>query len=239
MVPDLQKFTTTDLRLSFLAVDSTGQHQTGPATAWQNRISLKSRFFQQGSQRMCELLAAPPVPIFYTTDGSTPSSASGVYADSFPVPEGTICVLAIAEKDGIHSEVLRDDVLRDIQPVAIDPTKPTTWRRSHSFDTTKESYEFLAKLEKSAAKILGPRVMVGSSPWAEFNTDSSMSLDRATLEKILHPLREIVGAGEVSLSCDGLAFLSGQDLLDWASDQKTELKEHEVSQVVTRNEHED
>jgi len=239
LVPDLQKFTTTDLRLSFLAVDSTGQHQTGPVTPWQNRISLKSRFFQQGNQRMCELLAAPPVPIFYTTDGSTPGSASGVYADFFPVPEGTICVLAIAEKDGIRSEMLRADVPRDNQPVAIDPTKPATWRRSHSFDTTKESYEFLAKLEKSGAKILGPRVMVGSSPWAEFNTDSSMSLDRAALEKILHPLREIVGAGEVQLSCDGLSFSSGQDLLDWVSDHKTELKEHEVSQVVTRNERED
>lgn len=239
LVPDLQKFTTTDLRLSFLAVDSTGQHQTGPATPWQNRISLKSRFFQQGSQRMCELVAAPPVPIFYTTDGSTPGTASGVYADSFPVPEGTICVLAIAEKDGIRSEMLRADVPRDNQPVAIDPSKPANWRRSHSFDTTKESYEFLAKLEKSGAKILGPRVMVGSSPWAEFNTDASMSLDRATLETILKPLREIVGAGEVQLSFDGLSFSSGQDLLDWVSDHRTELKEHEVSQVVTRNERED
>ena len=234
LVQDLQKFTTTDLRLSFLAVDSTSQHQTGQPTTWQNRISLKSRFFQQGSQRMCELLAAPAVPILYTTDGSTPGSARGVYADPFPVPDGTICVLAVGEKDGIRSEMLRADVPRDNQPVAIDPTKPYNWKRSHSFDTTKESYEFLAKLEKSAAKILGPRVMVGASPWAEFNTDPSMAVDRAALEKILHPLRELVGAGEVQLSGDGLFFASGQDLLDWVADHRTELKEHEVSQVVTR-----
>jgi hypothetical protein len=239
LVPDLQKFTTTDLRLSFLAVDSTGQHQTGPATTWQSRVTLKHRFFQQGSQRMCELLAAPPVPVFYTTDGSTPGTASGVYTDPFPVPEGTICVLATGEKDGIRSEMLRADVPRDNQPVAIDPTKPATWKRPHAFDTTRESYEFLAKLEKAGARILGTRVMVGSSPWAEFNTDASMPLDRAALERILHPLREIVGAGEVQLSCDGLAFSSGQDLLNWVADHKTELKEHEVSQVVTRNESED
>lgn len=56
--------------------------------------------------------------------------------------------------------------------------------------------------------------MVGSSPWAEFNTDASMSLGRVTMEKILHPLREIVGASEVQLSCDGLSFSSGQDLLN-------------------------
>lgn len=238
-VPDLQKFTTTDLRLSFLAVDSTGQHQTGPALAWQNRITLKSRFFQQGTQRMCELLAAPPVPIYYTTDGSTPTTASGVYEDPFPVPDGTICVLAVGEKDNIRSEVLRTDVPKGKQAVAIDPAKPATWKRSHSFDTTKETYEFLAKLEKIGAKILGSRVMVGSSPWAEFNTDATMALDRATLEKVLHPLREIVGEGEVQLSCDALFFLSGQDLLDWVADHKTELKEHEVSQVVTRHERED
>jgi hypothetical protein len=148
-------------------------------------------------------------------------------------------VLATGEKDGIRSEMLRADVPRDNQPVAIDPTKPATWKRPHAFDTTRESYEFLAKLEKAGARILGTRVMVGSSPWAEFNTDASMPLDRAALERILHPLREIVGAGEVQLSCDGLAFSSGQDLLNWVADHKTELKEHEVSQVVTRNESED
>lgn len=239
LVPDLQKFATSDLRLSFLAVDSTGGHDTGPATVWQNRITLKSRFFQRGEQRMCEILAAPPVPVFYTTDGSTPSSGGGVYEDPFPVPDGTICVLAVGEKDGIRSEVLRADVPRGNQAVAIDPAKPAAWKRRHSFDTTRESYEFLAKIEKVGAEILGPRVMVGSSPWAEFNTDASMSLGRATLEKILHPLREIVGAGEVQLSCDGLSFSSGQDLLDWVADHKTELKEHEVSQVVIRNENED
>lgn len=239
LVPDLQKFATSDLRLSFLAVDSTGGHVTGPATVWQNRITLKSRFFQRGEQRMCEILAAPPVPVFYTTDGSTPSSGGGVYEDPFPVPDGTICVLAVGEKEGIRSEVLRADVPRGNQAVAIDPAKPAAWKRPHSFDTTRESYEFLAKIEKVGAEILGSRVMVGSSPWAEFNTDASMSLGRATLEKILHPLREIVGAGEVQLSCDGLSFSSGQDLLDWVADHRTELKEHEVSQVVIRNENED
>jgi hypothetical protein len=236
LVPDLQKFTTSELRLSFLAVDSTGQHQTGPPIAWPNRIGLKSRFFQQGSQRMCELLAAPPVPVFYTTDGSTPTGASGVYEDPFPVPDGTICVLAVGEKDGIRSEMLRADVPRGDQPVPIDPTKPYHWKRPHSFDTTKESYEFLAKLEKIGAKTLGPRMMVGSSPWAEFTTEATMELDRAALDKILHPLREIVGTGEVQLSCDGLFFASGQDLLNWVADHKTALKEHEISQVVTRNE---
>lgn len=239
IVSDLQKFTTTDLRLSFLAVDSSGQHETGPATNWQNRITLKQRFFQQGPQRMCELISAPPVQIFYTTDGSTPSEGSGLYDGCFPVPDGTICVLAIGEKDGISSEMLRADVPKGDQAVAIDPTKPAIWKRAHSFDTTKESYEFLAQIEKLGAKLLGVRIMVGSAPWAEFTTDASMELDRAAVEKILQPLRGLVGTGDVQLSCDGLSFSSGQDLLDWISDNKTELKEHEVSQVVTRNERED
>ncbi|MCB1133918.1 MAG: chitobiase/beta-hexosaminidase C-terminal domain-containing protein, partial [Verrucomicrobiae bacterium] len=235
LVPDLQKFTTSELRLSFLAVDSKGEHQTGAAYEWRNRITLKHRFFQNGDQRMCELQAAPEVPIYYSTDGSTPTDASGLYDEPFPVPSGTICVLALGEKDGIRSEILRADVPASSQAVAVDPSKPATWKRSHSFDTTKETYEFLSQLEKAGASMLGMRVLVGTSPWAEINTDSAMSLDRAAAEKLLIPLRELVGSGEVQLSCDALAFPSGQDLLDWVADRKTELKEQEVIQVVVRN----
>src|SRR5581483_7462800 len=45
---------TSAVRLSFIAVDSTGDHETGEPVGWTNIITLKHRFFQDGGQRLCE-----------------------------------------------------------------------------------------------------------------------------------------------------------------------------------------
>jgi hypothetical protein len=188
----------------------------GQPTAWQNRSSLKSRFFQQGSQRMCELLAAPAVPILYTTDGSTPGSASGIYADPFAVPDGTICGLAVGEKDGIRSEMLRADVPRDNQPVTIDPTKPATWRRTHWFDTTKESYGFLpldkiyhynpvpdALTDAEAKHVLGVQAQLWSGYMKDYRKDDHFSLNLRQL---------LAGESKVTVETGGKASPSGDRL---------------------------
>ena len=59
---------------------------------------------------MVELRAAPEAPIRYTTDGSDPKTLGGTYTAPFAVPPGTICVLAIAEKAGVQSEIHRRDI---------------------------------------------------------------------------------------------------------------------------------
>ena len=100
--------TNADLRVSFLAVDSTGTHETGDPFEWTNRITLKSREYQDGAGRRIEIRAAPAAPIRYTTDGSDPKLSGGAYDGPFPVPDGVRLVLAVAEKDGIASDVLSE-----------------------------------------------------------------------------------------------------------------------------------
>ena len=63
-------FETEAMRVSFLAVDSTGEHATGEAVEWCNRITLKCREFPKGDRRMMEIQSAPAGNIRYTTDGS-------------------------------------------------------------------------------------------------------------------------------------------------------------------------
>src|ERR1019366_707810 len=112
-VPDPRVFPAGEMEYSFLCVDGKGKHDIGAAVTWKNRITIKSRTFQDGSQKMVELRAAPDAPIHYTTDGSDPKTLGGMYSGPFPVPSGTICVLAIAEKAGIQSEVHRRDITWD------------------------------------------------------------------------------------------------------------------------------
>ena len=68
-------FETAELKVSFLAVDSTGEHEIGEPVEWQGRITLQSRDYPDGDRRMVELHAAPPAPIRYSTDGSDPKVA--------------------------------------------------------------------------------------------------------------------------------------------------------------------
>ena len=134
-----------DMQVSFVAVDSKGQHEIGQPKPWANRITLRHRVYQSGDDQCMELRAVPEAAIHYTTNGSNPKVAGAMYAGDFVIPHGAPMVLAYAEKDGIESNVEQISVSWDKKKlVEIDEQRPAVWRRSHGFNSTKESYEFLA-----------------------------------------------------------------------------------------------
>lgn len=232
-VEEPQSFKTAELRLSFLAVDSTGQHATGPARYWTNRITLRHRFFQQGGDLMCELQAAPHAAIRYSTDGSDPRQGGGDYSGPFLVPNGAVLVLASAEKDGIASDLLKADVPKGGDDVAIDETRPAVWKRRLSFATTRETFEFLDRLQKISACVRGLGVTVHGKQWLELNSSDTFDFHRGAIDKLLTPLREVVGEGEVQLTAEALVFELGKDLIDWVAADHTTLKPGEVEQTAS------
>jgi len=102
-VQDPKHFETNELEVSFLCVDTKGEHETGAPVTWRNRLTIKSRTFQSGHDKMVELRVAPAAPLRYTSDGSDPKIAGASYHDPFVVPQGTHVVLAVAEKNGLVS----------------------------------------------------------------------------------------------------------------------------------------
>ena len=147
-VGNYQSFATRELIVSFLGVDSKNQDEDiGEPVIWKNRITIQSRQYQSGEDKMVELRAIPSGTIHYSTDGSNPMTNGALYAAPFPVPPGTICVLAVAEKDGILSNQHRLDINWDDKPIEIDPNQPILWKRLHYFKTTQESYEFIHRLK--------------------------------------------------------------------------------------------
>jgi hypothetical protein len=237
LVPDLQNFTTREMRLSFLAVDSKAEHATGPLTYWNNRLTIKHRLFQQGADRMCELHSAPAGTIRYTTDGTDPHAGAGTYADAFAVPPGTVVIRAFAEKDGVESEVISLPVPKDLPPFEIDPSLPAIWKRPFSLATTKESFEQLGRMEKFHATASGGvRVGVASSRWLQTDAADSLRLDSEAVKKLIQPLREVLGEGEVEFSGGALVFAKGQDLIDWVAAVRTEVKPDEIEQPATLDE---
>lgn len=226
---------TSALRVSFLCVDSTGQHRTGQPVEWSNRITLKYRLYSAGNQRRVELRAAPPAVIRYTTDGSDPKLNGGVYEGDLVIPPGAALLLAVAEKDGLQSEVLRVEIPRHGgEEVRIDPLLPATLNRPFKQDTTQETYLWLEQAEKAQAELLGLTLTISQSgaarEWVELTASDSKRWPPAMIREVLEALRKAQGEGQVSLQCQKIYFPTGQQLMDWAARLRLTLQPGEVKQ---------
>jgi Fn3 associated/Protein of unknown function (DUF499) len=230
-VSDVKNFQTDELTVSLLCVDSTGEHATGKPVIWHNRLTIKSRVYQDNENKMIELRAAPEAPIRYTTDGSDPKISSIPYNGPFVVPRGTLVVLAIAEKSGIVSDLHRLEIDWESKDgFKADPDRPVTWKREHMPQTTKEAYEFLARLKKYEASAPGPRVSIIGQHWLELTFNDRLALDAEKLETAIDYLRSLLSEGQVAIDALALKFPTSQHLLDWVRDVRTEIKPQEVEQ---------
>ena len=280
-----------DLKVSFLAVDSTGEHDTGEPVEWRNRITLKSREYVDarsgvpeagvrpgmveagarpgvpeagarpgtleagvrpgmpeagarpgmvetgGGQRMVEIRAAPPsIPIRYTTDGSDPTVAGGVYDEPFAVPEGARLILAVAGKDGIVSEMHRREIADKPVEKPIDRTRPAVWAPpspGFEFKTTRTAYGFTARLKQHEGVASGLRINVqaeGSGTWSELHFSDDVALDGARIEQTVEWLRALVPDGEVSIEARRIRYGTGQRFLDHVAEIRAEYKRDDVEQ---------
>ena len=242
---DGRDFETADLKVSFLAVDSAGGHDTGEPVEWSNRITLKSREYIDArpgtpeagdGERMVEIRSAPPaVPIRYTTDGSDPAVAGGAYGEPFAVPEGARLILAVAGKDGIASEVHRREIADKPVERPIDRTRPAVWTPPPGFEfkTTRTSYGFIARLKQHEGVASGLRINVqadGSGTWSELNFSDNLALDGARIEQTVEWLRALVADGEVSIEARRVRYGTGQRFLDHVAEIRAEYKRDDVEQ---------
>jgi hypothetical protein len=224
-----------ELKASFLVVDSTKEHETGEPVLWQNRITLRYKFFQSSSDKKMRLEAAPDALIHYTTDGSDPKVAGATYNGDFVVPKGTLFVLTYAERDDVVSQVEHIPVQWDKEDtIQVDAKRPVTWMRKFAFNSTKESYQYLELAKKHHAVILGVHITIsgesGNKDWIDFTTNTQKQITPELLDETLVIFRKIQGSGQVQLEADALFFDLGQDLLDWVEEIETTLQPGEVKQ---------
>jgi len=234
---DGSELKTAELSASFLVIDSSKVHETGEPYNWKNRITIKYRFFQKGTNRMLELRSAPTAPLCYTNDGSDPKLAGASYDGPFTVKPGTLIVLAYAERDGVASQVERIQVPTGPTggpTVIVDPKLPAVWIRPFDSLSTKESYEIIERAKKFKACFSGVKVTImgegGNNEWLELNTHQDKLGSPEQVEECLTVLRKWQGSGQVQFGAAALHFTLGQDLLDWVEEVKTTLKPDEVKQ---------
>lgn len=224
--------TTREVRLWFLARDSQDPGRVGEPVSWANKVTIKYRRYPDGVDWRCELRAIPGGQIRYTTDGSSPEAGGNAYAEPFVVPPGSRVILALAEADGVRSEITKFDLPRDGHGgVVIDPRRPATWQHLHVRDDTSRSYEFLETASRQHARLAGIRLTVArDTRWVEFRSAAEAPLDAATVLELANRLKELVGDGNLDLQVEAMLFDSGLDLQGLVRDLKLELAPGELIQ---------
>lgn len=222
---------TGELRLSFLAVDSSKEHETGEPVEWTNRITLRSREFISGEQRMVEIKAAPAATVRYTTDGSDPKVAGGIYEEPFAVPEDTRLVLAIAEQDGIESDLHRLEITDEPAVKPIEAGQPAVWtpHQTVEFSETRTAYGFITRLRKHGGAASGLTLNVqAENTWTDLQCSEDLVMDGGQIETTINALRELVAEGEVTISARRVHFETGQQFMDYIEETRTPYKRDEV-----------
>ncbi|TAK42618.1 MAG: DUF499 domain-containing protein [Saprospiraceae bacterium] len=224
-------FLTKDLKLSFLCVDSKGRHETGEPEHWQNRITLKHRFYQDGNRQMLELQAAPRATIKYTTDGSDPLTAGGVYESPVEIPDGVKIVVAAAEKQGIRSETKTIRVPeKTAGGAAVDKSLPAIWKKRLKKESTAEVFEWLNWMKKHELQLSEITLAIEDDNWILLETSPMQKFDHPQLSKMLTFLQEMLAGGKLKLEAGKLHFKTGQHFTDYVRDTRENFKIEDIEQ---------
>ena len=231
-VEDPNAFVTSAMEVSFLCVNSKGEHGTGAPVTWKNTVTLKKRVYGDAQTKQVELKAVPSgATIRYTTDGSNPTRG-GIYNGALCVERSCTTVLAVAERDGIYSEPVRIDIDWEKKGPEIDLTRPVRWNHPRRITTTKESYDLITWMKKFEVTSFDSQISINGdgTHWVELNVGDGIGLTGTQIESVIDALREVHRDGQVSVGFQSMAFATGKDLLDFASAEKVTVGMDEVKQ---------
>ncbi len=234
---------TTALKVSFLAVDSTGEHETGELREETNPITLKYDYAYRDGARRITLKAVPLGTIRYTLDGSNPRNGGVCDAGEVIVPDAHDLLLAVAEAQGIWSEQLRVDVPKAgatqngtaFQP---DLHRPAEWRRRLITSDRGRAFKILECLTRHRAETAGADINVSLQGRPDDYIAMSFGPNIIRTPDILETITtDLIGqvspdgsAAEVSLLIASTCFPSGTALVETAKELDEPLKGDEVRQ---------
>ncbi len=224
-----------DLNVSFIVIDSQKMHDNGDAYLWTNTVSIKHRFYDDNGATRCELRAAPPVRVRYTTDGSNPVTLGGEYLEPFIVPKGTRFVMAAPADGKGKTETISVPAEPDKPSVNLE--KPCLWTRRRHCQDTMETFKFLETCQKHEAWLVGAKFYIGSDrKWVELTSDEDTPRPAGTIQEVLEKLRDTLDLkdGSISLDVIGLNFETGQSLTNYIAETKQTLKNGEIKEIELR-----
>ncbi|QCX33277.1 DUF499 domain-containing protein [Caloramator sp. E03] len=242
LVDNPNEFKTKELKLSFVCIDSTGEHETGDAVFWNNKITVKGRIYDKNGKKVLELKGSPNVDIKFTTDGSNPKENGGIYEGEVEIPDNAVYVIAIAEGKGIYSEPIQIKIEKGaVNSREIDKTKKLTLIKTYMFQDTKSTYEEIGMLKKHGVQLCDVRLAIfkndtsSKDGWIDLSMGKGIICSAESVEGVLEGLRNSLikeGSVNITFEYNKAIFETGQRFLDYIADKKKTLNEFEEREII-------
>lgn len=234
-VQDLEDYRTTEATLYFIAVDSTGKFETGPATRWTADLTIRHEVHRVADVRKVELRCTPAAEMRFTLDGTNPKEGT-LYAQPFPVPTKG-CTILIAAKAGEVEKSARIQIpSAGDDRVIIDDRRPARLADSKrvSIDTTDKAFNFIQRFRDRTDTLLrGVQIILGEGESAVQVRFNERELTAAAIETAIRGIRAALGDEQAAVQIlikGGVSFGDGFALKEFAEVAGIELKSGDVIQ---------
>lgn len=244
-VEDVNNFETAELKLSFLCVDSTGDHPKGDPIEWQKNITIRYKIVDKADGQWLILKSQPGVKVKYTTDGSDPKENGGIYDGEFTVPANSTFIQVVAEHGGQYyaNQSIKIDKKKQ-KGLTVDTAKSLTLFRTIRSADTNDTYDNISMLKKHAENLADVRIILfkmddknNENGFVELTIDTKIKITPAQVENAIDNLKNSFitnGKANVEFECSKITFKSGQSFYDWVNDKKISLSEFEQREITQR-----
>ena len=227
-----QGLTTNALRVNFLVLDPSGQHETGDPVTWSNKLVLRNRLSEKEGQRRVELFVAPRGSIKYTLDGSEPREGT-MYEGPISIDDGEVLIRAFAEADGLESKAEFKFQAKGRKGVQIDDVKPARLvsRTGRKLDSRANTFEGLKQAGEESATFEGIVLTVGQGTQMIAVNVGEIAVEAIFIHDILTKVLEKFGPeAPITMTFRKAHFPSGHDLKAFAEKLGIDLNPGDVEQ---------
>jgi hypothetical protein len=220
-VQDLEDYRTTEATLYFIAVDSTGKYETGPATRWTADLTIRHEIHKIADNRKVELRCTPPAELRFTLDGTNAKEGKR-YSEPFPVPAKG-CTILIAAKAGEVEKAAKIQVPADGDDrLIIDDNKPARIPEGKrvAIDTTDKAFGVIQRFrDRDDILLRGVQILIGDGESAVQIRFNDRALTAGAIETAIRGMREAIGDEQAGVQVTikgGIAFGDGFALKEFA-----------------------
>jgi len=227
-----ENLTTRALRVHFLAVDPSGQYETGEPVTWQNKLVIRNKLVEAEGKRTVELFVVPAGQIRYTTGGEEPREGR-VCDEPLSIGDEEVHLRVFAEAKGLEAKQTFYFPAKGTKGVQIDPVKPSRLisRAGRKLDSRSKTFEAIKQASDHSIEFENVVVSVGQGTQSVGFSVGEIRVNAAFIESILKTMLEKFPADTpVTMMFRKAHFSSGHDLQDFADKLGIELGPNEVEQ---------